>query len=382
MRTRGLHYLNFLLGLLMFAVIVAGCGAGGNNDSAKTELKSDNASTVESLDSTSNQNTSADGGPVDQAASTEAEAPAANKAAVAGGGSSAVNSADADRAAAGAAGFTGSDVVGGLNKKLIYHASLAMEVTDYAKAQTEVRNMVTLANGYIVEFSENTSEYEQGGTFILKVPASGFSSFLDQLEKIKNEKLQHKIQGQDVSEEYVDLESRLKAKQLMESQYIEFMKKATKSADLVAFANQLGAIQEEIETIKGRMRYINQNVSFSTVELRLYQTDESLNIAKTQEKGPLMDRASDALQSSLHALSVMFQWLFVFLAAALPVLIIAAVVVVIVLWVRKKNKSRDDETIERIRQVNREQNQMLSQQTPGNAAPIHDADELDENKPE
>ncbi|OKP90196.1 DUF4349 domain-containing protein [Paenibacillus sp. P32E] len=382
MQKRGLHYLYYVLGLIVFAIVLAGCGAGSNNDSAsRSEMKADNSSTAEGFDGAADQNTSANAAPKDQAVSAAAEAPAA-EGDKAGGGSSAVSNTDAARAAEGTAGFTGNDVVAGLNKKLIYHASLTMEVTDYAKAQTEVRNMVTLAEGYIVEFSENTSEYEHGGAFILKVPASGFSSFLDHLEKIKNVKLQHKIQGQDVSEEYVDLGSRLKAKQLMEGQYIEFMKKATKSADLVAFANQLGAIQEEIETIKGRMRYIDQNVSFSTVELRLYQTEESVDIAKTKEQGPLMDRASDALQSSLHALSVMFQWLFIFLAAALPVLIVAAVVVVIVLWVRKRNKSRDHGTVMRIRQVSREQNQPLQEQTTGNPAPVPDADERDEKKPE
>lgn len=172
-----------------------------------------------------------------------------------------------------------------------------MEVADYGAAQTEVRNMITLAGGYIIEFSENMSEYEQGGTFILKVPASGFSSFLNNLEKVKHEKLQRSIQGQDVSEEYVDLESRLKAKQMMETQYIDFMKKATKPADLVQFANQLGAIQEQIEQIKGRMRYIDQNVSFSTVELRLYQTEESIAVTQVKNK----DRWVNALRRRCRA---------------------------------------------------------------------------------
>lgn len=90
----------------------------------------------------------------------------------------------------------------------------------------------------------------------------------------------------------MDLESRLKAKQMMEAQYIDFMKKATKPADLVQFANQLGEIQEQIEQIKGRMRYIDQNVSFSTVELRLYQTEKSLTLTKTNAQGPLGERAS------------------------------------------------------------------------------------------
>ncbi|MBW4081870.1 DUF4349 domain-containing protein [Paenibacillus sp. S150] len=382
MQKRGLQYLYYVLGLLIIAAVLAGCGSGSNNDAASNlAMGTDTAGSEESTD----------GGSAQSASSSEALAkPASGEAAdlnstqpaEAGGGNASVKGPDTNQAAEGAAGFTGSDVVAGLNKKLIYHASLTMEVQDYGAAQTEVRNMVTLANGYIIEFSENTSDYEQGGTFILKVPASGFSSFLDSLEHIKYEKLQRSIQGQDVSEEYVDLESRLKAKQLMESQYIEFMKNATKSADLVAFANQLGAIQEEIETIKGRMRYIDQNVSFSTVELRLYQTDESVDLAKAKEQGPLLGRASDALQSSLHALSVMFQWLFIFLAGAFPVLIVAALAVGIVLWFRRRAKLRNDGLIGHIRGTNRGHNRELAQKAAEEQVTGDSAGEAQDKKPE
>lgn len=148
----------------------------------------------------------------------------------------------------------------------------------------------------------------------------------------------------------------MKAKQLMEAQYTEFMKKATKSTDLVAFANELGSIQESIEQIKGRMRYINQNVSFSTVELRVYQTDESIAVKEKKEQGPLLERASDALNGSLNALSVMFQWIVVILAGALPILIGAAIILAIVLVSRKNIRERREQQTERIRQRNKELN--------------------------
>jgi len=356
MRKWGLYSVGLLL---LMMLVLSGCGAGDDNSAANQTASYSNESTA-AMDSSSTENFL--GSNADKAAVTTSEEAAPAAKAVKGGDggadSAAVNTVIENMDSPGA-GFTGSDVVAGLNKKLIYRANLVMEVEDYAKAQTEVRNMVTLAQGYIIEFSENMSEVEQGGTFILKVPASGFSSFLGNLEKVKHESLQRSIQGQDVSEEYVDLESRLKAKQLMESQYTEFMKKATKSSDLVAFANELGAIQETIEQIKGRMRYIDQNVSFSTVELRLYQTDESLSIQKKTEQGPLLERASDALSGSLNVLSVLFQWLVVIIAAALPVLIGGGVILAIVLFYRKTTRSRKEEREEnsrRIRQASREQN--------------------------
>ncbi|MEK3966078.1 DUF4349 domain-containing protein [Paenibacillus sp. FSL H7-0323] len=353
MRKWGLHYLC----LLIFAVVLAGCGSGDNN-SAADKLAGDGGNTSNSAAATTEQSSKAT--LADKSTSAEAETAAGgNEAPVEKG----LTSENTDQ---GNAGFTGSDVVEGLNKKLIYHANLTMEVEDYGKAQTEIRNMVTMAKGYIIEFNENMSQYEQGGTFILKVPASGFSPFLNNLEKVKHESLQRSIQGQDVSEEYVDLESRLKAKQLMEAQYTEFMKKATKSSDLVAFANELGSIQETIEQIKGRMRYIDQNVSFSTVELRVYQTDESLAVKEKAEQGPLLERASDALKGSLNALSVMFQWIFVILAGALPILIGAGIILVIVWFARKNIRARREQQTQRIRQENRELNKAV---LPGPAEP-------------
>ena len=344
MRKWGLHYLC----LLILAVVLAGCGSADRNSAADSLAKENGSTSNDAAVEVQSQSSMASTADQSTSAAPEAEATGSENMAVKG--STSENTVQVS------AGFTGSDVVAGLNKKLIYKANLNMEVEDYGKAQTEIRNLVTMANGYIIEFNENMSQYEQGGTFILKVPASGFSPFLNKLEQVKHESLQRSIQGQDVSEEYVDLESRLKAKQLMEAQYTEFMKKATKSTDLVAFANELGSIQESIEQIKGRMRYINQNVSFSTVELRVYQTDESIAVKEKKEQGPLLERASDALNGSLNALSVMFQWIVVILAGALPILIGAAIILAIVLVSRKNIRERREQQTERILQRNKELN--------------------------
>lgn len=213
MRKWGLHYLC----LLILTVVLAGCGSADRNSAADSLAKENGSTSNDAAVEVQSQSSMASTADQSTSAAPEAEATGSENMAVKG--STSENTVQAS------AGFTGSDVVAGLNKKLIYKANLNMEVEDYGKAQTEIRNLVTMANGYIIEFNENMSQYEQGGTFILKVPASGFSPFLNKLEQVKHESLQRSIQGQDVSEEYVDLESRLKAKQLMEAQYTEFMKK-------------------------------------------------------------------------------------------------------------------------------------------------------------
>ncbi|RED36893.1 DUF4349 domain-containing protein [Paenibacillus sp. VMFN-D1] len=338
MRTWG----SWLAAFMFVILLVTGCSSGSSKDSASSA-----GGTVESSAVSDHAaNTAAD---QDQQASTSTASTADEKssqAAESAQQSGAVKASEADTAPE--AGFTAQDLAGGLNKKLIYKAHLVMEIQDYAKAQTEVRNMVTLSGGYIVNFSETDSASERGGTFILKVPASGFSSFLNRLEQIKHDSLQRSIEGQDVSEEYVDLQARLKAKQVMEEQYIAFMKKATKTSDLVAFAKELERVQEEIEQIKGRMRYIDQNVAYSTVELRIYQPEKTLPKAEPdRQQAPLGKRAGDALQGSMDVLTQIVQWIIVILSGAVPVLILAAIVLLIVWMVRKGRKQQRAEAAER-----------------------------------
>lgn len=316
-----------ICGLIVLVMLLTGCGSASNDAGMMSSDSASEAAVETGMNGSAADQLGLEGSAANSTSDSSADnKPAGNQAPEPAGGGGAAPP-DGDKAASGqGAGFAAGDAsTAGLNKKLIYTANLSMEVKDYGKAEDEVRREVTQAGGYIVEFSENLSQREQGGTLVAKIPAAGFAPFLDRLEQVEHASLRRNIQGQDVSEEYVDLEARLKAKELLESQYIEFMNKATKAADLVSFANELGQIQEEIERLKGRMRYIDQNVAFSTVQLDLYESEEMF-AGDPATSGPLMQRAGDALSGSLRALWTGLQWLVVALAWLLPLLVIGAVI--------------------------------------------------------
>lgn len=321
---------SFIIVLVVsLSLLLGGCGGSANKNMA-SDSKADSGNTAATSEMLQNSTSTSNG-----SQSQEAEAPSAGH----GGESQVVDTSGAVASDRAGSGFQPSDSAAGLNKKLIYRANVVVEVNDYGKAQSEVRNLVTLSGGYILEFSESQSQDERGGTFVLKVPASGFSSFLDQLEKLKSVSQQRSIQGQDVSEEYVDLESRLKVKQAMEERYLKFINEATKTSQLVEFANELERIQTEIEQIKGRMRYIDKNVSFSTIEIRLYQPEESI-IKISKDDTPLVKRAEEALTGSLKVLSKLFQWIVVVLSGALPLIVIAAVIGIPWWLLRRRDSKR------------------------------------------
>ncbi|MBB3109046.1 hypothetical protein FHS18_001098 [Paenibacillus phyllosphaerae] len=199
------------------------------------------------------------------------------------------------------AGNEGTGIIGnvaddaGFNRKLVYRANVAMQVEDYGAAQSQISNAITLSGGYIVKFSDQQTAHELGGTYTIKVPAKGFMSFLAGIENIEHKALEKSLQGTDVTEEYVDLEARLKARQVVEARLLSFMDKATKADDLLKFSTELGEVQTEIERIKGRMRYLDQNVAFSTVELRVYQQSVT-PIQEAKEESGFGQRLSERME--------------------------------------------------------------------------------------
>lgn len=90
-------------------------------------------------------------------------------------------------------------------------------------------------------------------------------SFLDGLEELEVISFQKNVHGQDVTEEYFDIHSRLGAKQFVEARLLDFMEKAQRTDDLLAFSSELAKVQEEIERFKGRIRYLDQIVEYSTI---------------------------------------------------------------------------------------------------------------------
>jgi hypothetical protein len=304
--------------LILLIGLLAGCSSANSNfASNKAALES---APMEDAKADGNSESLANNAAADTAVTTggESNAPA-------GGGFS-------SETAAGAEGF---------NQKIIYTASLSMQVDELAEAATSLRNAIHQSGGYILQFQDTRHEGEIGSTYTIKVPAAGFMSFIDRIELIKHKNFERNIGGKDVSEEYVDLESRLKARQLVETRLLAMMDKAIKADDLLKFSAQLSEVQLEIERIKGRLRYLDNNVSFSTVELRLYQTNQELK-KETLEKPSLGGRMSDAIAGSAKVVWNALNLLLVVLAGAVPVAAVIAILAIPAVWLYRRKKKESN----------------------------------------
>ncbi|WP_157334339.1 DUF4349 domain-containing protein [Paenibacillus lutrae] len=238
-----------------------------------------------------------------------------------------------------------------LNRKLIYKANLTMEVKNYAQAQTELRNLVAASGAYLLEFTENTSSSEIGGNFTIKVASGEFNSLLDAMEKMNPAK-QRNVTSQDVTEEYVDLAARLKAKEVVETRLLSFMEKATKTDELLAFSTELGKVQEEIERIKGRMRFLDQNVELSTIELRMYQPIGGAFVS--DGRSPFGQQLAATVNKSIEVLLSVLRGILIMVAALLPIAA-ASLMVFIPVWFYLRHRRRKAEASRKeVRQAGRD----------------------------
>lgn len=336
---KGMYWgrLGIIVAILVTLAVVAGCGGNDNEASEQGNNKAFNSAASTSQSQVNE---------VSLESPQEAKALEEETSEVSANANS---STTADRAADTTAGSEGVRGSGGdalaadqssQKRKLIYSANINMEVEDYAKTRTALQNIINLSGGYVLDFADQKSTYELGGTYTIKVPSTGFTPFLAQLEGISHLNYESSMKGADVTEEYVDLESRLKARQIVESRLIAFMEKATKADDLVRFSSELGDVQLEIERIKGRMRYLDQNVAFSTIELRIYQLLEPTVKVAEEEKPGFLERITDALTGSANSVYAFIQGLLVFIAGALPVLVVLAVIAVPGYMIYRRNRRR------------------------------------------
>ncbi|WP_186668266.1 DUF4349 domain-containing protein [Sporosarcina sp. BP05] len=158
------------------------------------------------------------------------------------------------------------------NRKIIYRAELQLNVKNLEKTQLSIEEKVGEYGGYIVESNvHRESEESVSARLTVRIPEKHFQTFLMDAEGEAAEVLTRNVTGEDVTEQYIDLESRVKSKRTVEERLLVFMGKAEKTEDLLKISSDLSKVQEEIELIVGKIKYLENQTSFSTIEIAMYE---------------------------------------------------------------------------------------------------------------
>jgi hypothetical protein len=154
---------------------------------------------------------------------------------------------------------------------IIKTASVQFQVKNLDESHQRIKALVAKHQSYFGADNESTSTYQVDNNMTIRVQAPQFEALLDELMAESIYTNYKNVSAQDVTEEYVDIETRLKTKREVEERYRQILKEAKKVSDILEVEAKLGEIREEIETVEGRLKVLIDRVSYSTIELNIYQ---------------------------------------------------------------------------------------------------------------
>lgn len=166
-------------------------------------------------------------------------------------------------------------------QKIITDGSLTVKSRDIDASKKSIDNLLKKLNAYYE--SEDLQNNEQSISYILKIriPAVNFENLLFGIENGKDEITLKNIQARDVTEEYVDIETRLATKREYLQHYKQILAKAATVKDILAIQENIRTLEEEIDSQQGRLKYLADQVAFSTLNINLYKDKEYIEQPKT-----------------------------------------------------------------------------------------------------
>jgi Domain of unknown function (DUF4349) len=196
------------------------------------------------------------------------------------------------------------------DRLVIRNANLTLVVTDPTTSVAVITKMAEDMGGFVVSSSLYETALGTGdltatqGTITIRVPADRLDEALNSIKAGAIEVRSENVTGEDVTQQYVDLQSRLRNLEAAEKQLQEIMGSATKTEDVMMVYNQLVQVRGEIETVKGQMQYFEQSARLSevTIELIPDAAAQPLQIAGWRPQGTAK-AAVEALVKALQFLA-------------------------------------------------------------------------------
>ncbi len=261
-----------------------------------------------------------------------------------------------NKAAESGAGGTGSGGTPVQDRLVIMNADLSVVVKDPQAKMDAIAKLAKDLGGFVVSMNTSDVYTPSGatapqGTISIRVPAASLDSALSQIKAdavdVKNENRS----GQDVTQQYTDLQSQLTNLEMAEKDLQAIMDEAknnpnsnttSKTQDVLAVYNQIVQVRGQIEQIKGQMKYFEQSSAYSLINVTLIaeETIKPIEIGGWKPEG----KVRDAIQKLINFLQGFVNFLIYLVLLVLPILIVIFGPIALVIWgiiaLVKRSKTR------------------------------------------
>jgi hypothetical protein len=191
--------------------------------------------------------------------------------------------------------------VAAVDRKIIRNADLTMEVASTTDTQHRIVSIAESYGGFVV-----TSEAKQRDStepvkrtldikLIVRVPENQFGSALDQIRGLTSNLTEEKVSGQDVTEEFIDLEARIRTQKALEAQFLQIMRQTGKIVDALEVQRQIAEVRSDIERLEGRKRFLENRSSLSTITVNIVAPKPMVVVPTTGFRASVREAVSDSV---------------------------------------------------------------------------------------
>ena len=224
--------------------------------------------------------------------------------------------------------YTESSELNSNDRKVVKNGNANIEVESFDSSISKIKELSSNFGGYVTNSNMWTSDSgTKSGNITVRIPENRFEEFGDsliQVGKIKSKE----TSSYDVTEQYMDLQARLKNLRNQEKRYTELLSMAEDVEDVLAIEVQLGRIRSEIESYEGRIKYLDNTTSFGTFYINLYEPQEVIHEWGIKNA---FDRAIDAFITSVAGIIILGGFF-------IPIIILIGIIYLIVKYTKKRVK--------------------------------------------
>ena len=264
-----------------------------------------------------------------------------------------------------------------IQQKLIYKGEISLDTKHFDDTVTTLTRSLSDAGGYIVSQADRSGDFSyRYTTFEIRIPSEHFFSWVQGVEQIPDIKISKNIYTEDVSEEYVDLKAREEAKQVVIDKYLEYMQLATTADELIRFTNELAVLQEEIEAVQARLRYLDHQVSYSTLTIFVKEINEHSFFAELN-MGLTIKRA---FENGITGFVAVVGFIISTIIVLIPFILLGIFIWAIVYLISKSQKNRKQARLQQQPPLNPLQQPIFNEYPPQPEPPSPDNGPNESNK--
>ncbi len=219
-----------------------------------------------------------------------------------------------------------------ISKKVIKNGNMRIQVGDIQKSQTRVNQIIKNNQAYIQKEEFQNTDIDENLDITIRVPHKNFDALVNSFSNGVGSVLSKNISSDDVTEEYTDVSIKLANKKIYLEKYRDMLKSAATTKDMLEIQENIRELEDEIDVSEGRLRFIDDRVNYSTLNLSLYK--EKARSAATSKIG-FGSRFGDSVTEGWNSfvaflLGVISLWPFFLL-----------IPVIVFLWKKWRNNKKD-----------------------------------------